>query len=44
MYEKCGECAFHFFKNGDWICTCKNSEYFGEYTDYNDKCEEFEER
>lgn len=44
MYEKCGECAFHSFEKGDWICTNEDSEFYCEYTNYNDKCSEFEER
>ena len=44
MYEKCGECKYHQFRDGDWTCTNEDSEFYGEYTDYNDECEEFEER
>ena len=44
MYEKCGECAYHRFAEGDWVCFCQDSDRYGEYTEYNDKCEEFDER
>ena len=44
--EGCGTCKWHKKDNdGDgWICTNPNSEYYVEWTEYNDNCEEWEER
>lgn len=42
----CGTCRHHKnnTKSGDWWCTEFDSEYFTDYTDYSDSCEEWEER
>lgn len=40
----CGECRFHRYQDGDWLCTNPQSEFGGHYTDYDDYCEEGEER
>jgi len=44
--ECCGTCKWHKHDNeGDaWICTNPDSEYYVEYTEYRDCCEEHEER
>ena len=42
----CGTCKYHRIdkNSGDWICTNPESEYFADYTDYADWCEEWEEK
>ena len=40
----CGTCRFHRKENGEWTCANKNSEYYSDYTEYGDSCEEHEER
>ena len=47
----CGTCRYHSpcdLKRGqrkpDWMCVGMDSEYFGEYTAYDDSCEEWEGR
>ena len=40
----CGHCLYHKKVNEYWVCDNDNSECYGEYTEYNEKCEEFEER
>ena len=44
MKEKCGECKYHGFAEGDWMCCCRDSTRYGEYTEYGENCEEFEYR
>lgn len=44
MEGKCGECKYHRFEEGDWVCCCQDSDWYEEYTDYCENCEEFEER
>ena len=45
-FEICGKCKYHRTADckEDWICTNEDSEYYADYTEYTDKCEEFEER
>lgn len=40
----CGECRYHKCIGGDWICTSKESEFSGDYTEYNDYCDKGEAR
>ena len=40
----CGKCIHHRYEDGEWICTNPDSECYGCYTEYNDECDEFEER
>ena len=42
--KMCGKCIHHRYKDGEWICTNPDSECYGCYTEYNDECDEFEER
>lgn len=40
----CGTCKYHRFNKNDdeWVCLCPDSYYFGDYTEYDDKCEDWE--
>jgi len=43
----CGTCNYHekdIERNEDWLCVCGPSDYCGDYTQYRDSCEEWEER
>ena len=42
----CGTCKYHYHKNiGDgWECVNDRSEYFADWTEYSDSCDEWEER
>lgn len=42
----CGNCKNHIYDDDaqDWVCDCEDSEFYSDYTGYNDKCEEWEER
>lgn len=41
----CRMCKYHRSAEKDeWICTNPDSEYFAEYTEHADWCEEWEER
>ena len=42
----CGTCKYHYHKNiGDgWECVNDRSEYFADWTEYSDSCDEFEGR
>lgn len=40
----CGACVFHKYFDGEWNCANEDSEAYGLSTDYNDYCEEYEER
>jgi hypothetical protein len=40
----CGKCKYHKNDDGGWICSNENSEYYTDYTAYNDCCSEAEER
>ena len=42
--EICGECKYHWCKDKEWICSNWMSDNFEEPTDYDDTCEEFQER
>jgi len=42
--ENCGHCLHHRNTDGEWVCTNPESECYGCYTEYNDECNEFEER
>ena len=42
--ECCGKCKYHEYEDTDgWVCVNPDSDYCG-WTEYNDYCEEFEER
>ena len=43
----CGNCRFHEQDeeySGDWICSNDLSDNYGDYTEYEDACEEYEQR
>ena len=42
----CGTCKCHCYANldGDWICENEESENYMCWTDYEDSCDEWEER
>lgn len=44
--EICGTCKWHEHENisDGWVCVNSDSEYCADYTEYNDTCEEWEER
>ena len=42
--EICGTCEYHKYYDGEWYCMCEYSDANGCITDYNDSCEEYEER
>ena len=42
--DVCGECKHHKHDGTDWICSTWRSEFYMDYTDYGDTCEEFERR
>lgn len=43
--ECCGTCRFHRIDDdGEWICVNEDSEYYTDYTEYGDWCEEHEEK
>ncbi len=49
MEEKnnvCGTCKYHEHEDIDngWVCVNDKSEYFADFTEYNDTCEEWEGR
>ena len=52
MYKEiCGECKWHTQAEDcndkryvDWVCTNAESPYVTDFTDYNDWCEQFEQR
>lgn len=42
----CGTCRHHVHENIDdgWVCTNPRSDYVTDWTEYDDWCEEWEER
>ena len=40
----CGTCYWHKREGDEWVCVNKNSDYCADYTEYDDTCEEWEER
>ena len=46
MKQCCGTCKYHQFENVDdgYVCVNIDSEYFADWTEYSDYCEEWEER
>ena len=44
--ECCGTCKYHCYANDedDWVCENPNSENNGVWTDYEDFCNDYEER
>ena len=47
--EICGECKYHkpSWETGklrDYSCTNEDSDYYTDYTEYTDTCEEWEQR
>lgn len=45
MREVCGECKWHRKDaDGDWMCFNTESEFYCDWTDYSDTCEEYEQR
>ena len=47
-YGCCGECKYHIYGYvgiyGDYSCNNGESDYYGDFTDYTDTCEYFEQR
>ena len=48
-YEICGHCRYHLpdaelFENNEFMCDCEESEYYTDFTGYNDSCNFWEER
>ena len=41
---ECGTCKWHRNYTGEWVCMNPESEYYGLETDYDDHCEDYEER
>lgn len=47
MDEKrcCGTCAFHTsVSDGDWVCSCEESEAYTDYTFFDQECGEWVSR
>ena len=44
MNEICGKCQYHKYNNGEFCCTNPESEYYSDYTEYVDSCDEFEDK
>lgn len=42
--EVCGTCKYHKKEGEDWYCDNHDGEYFSDYTEYNDRCPDYEER
>ena len=44
--ECCGTCKYHCYEKADqgWICTKDSSDYCADWTDYDDCCDEYEEK
>lgn len=42
--EVCGTCIYHKRENhtDGWVCVNSESDYFGDWTEYTDTCDEFE--
>ena len=40
----CGTCKWHKYSEGDWICDCDRSDSWGDWTEFEDCCPEWEER
>lgn len=40
----CGECNYHRCMDGEWTCQNEGSDYFTDYTDYEDSCDMWEQR
>lgn len=42
----CGTCKFHYFDKDDeaWVCDNPESDCYADFTDYEDACEEHEQR
>lgn len=42
----CGTCKYYYYKSIDdgWVCVNDQSEYVADLTEYNDTCEEWEEK
>ena len=46
MKECCGNCKWHKHEDisDGWVCCNSDSEYVADWTEYNDWCEEYEEK
>jgi len=42
----CGTCRWHCkYRNADnWVCVNRESDYYTDFTDYEDSCEDWERR
>ena len=40
----CGNCKYHKYIDGGWVCSNEESEYYGLETDYADRCVDYEVR
>ena len=46
-YGLCGECKHHKYDkeaDGSWYCNNDRSEFFGDWTEYTDRCDEWESK
>lgn len=43
IMECCGTCMYYKMGLKDWICSCRESEYYIEHPEPNHYCEEWEE-
>lgn len=46
MKECCGTCKYHEHERIDdgWVCVNPDSEYYSDWTEYGDCCDDWEER
>ncbi len=44
MNKQCSTCKYHEHRNSDdsWVCVNPESEYYADWTDYDDSCEDWE--
>ena len=40
--ECCGNCKHYVNQDGEWVCLNNKSDYFTDYPEYSDYCEEWE--
>lgn len=42
--EVCGKCRHHCGSSRGWYCANERSDFYSNYTEYGNRCDEFEER
>ena len=44
--EICGNCKWHRYEKESqgWVCCTSDSDYVADWTEYDDSCDEFEEK